>query len=429
MRRLYLQIYGAFLGILLLFGLLVCVTWFLAAPSPQGQRVLDGVGALLGELLPGADRPGEELQTAVERLGRLFPARLTVRGANGTVLATVGDPLPAPPLQWSHSGWMPSRGAGPTVALLLPDGRWAVARIQHPPHTMGWLVVLGLLMVAIAIGVYPIARRLTRRLERLQRRVEALGAGELQARVEVEGHDEVAHLARSFNRAADRIARLVTAQRSILAGASHELRSPLARMRMAVELLPEDVRPELRSRLAHDIAELDALIGELLLASRLDASAHLETVEAVDVLALLAEEGARVGAEVSGDPVCLQGDPRMLRRLIRNLLENARRYAAGSPIEASVTRSAGGAQLCVADRGPGVPAQERERIFEPFYRPPGRRDHSDGGVGLGLALVRQIARHHGGEVRCLPRAGGGTCFEVDLHASPSTLSAGKRCDA
>jgi signal transduction histidine kinase len=285
---------------------------------------------------------------------------------------------------------------------------------------MGWLVVLALLVVAIAIGVYPIARRLTRRLERLQRRVEALGAGELQARVEVEGHDEVANLARSFNRAADRIARLVTAQRSILAGASHELRSPLARMRMAVELLPEDVRPELRSRLAHDIAELDGLIGELLLASRLDASEHLEAVEEVDLLALLAEEGARVAAEVSGDPICLQGDPRMLRRLMRNLLENARRYAAGSPIEASVTRSAGGAQLCVADRGPGVPAQERERIFEPFYRPPGLREHSDGGVGLGLALVRQIARHHGGEVRCLPRAGGGTCFAVDFHASPST---------
>jgi signal transduction histidine kinase len=414
MRRLYLQIYVAFLGILLLFGLLISVTWFLAAPNPQGQRVLDGVGALLGELLPGADRPEEELQAAVQRLGRLFPARLTVRGANGALLAAIGDPLPAPPPQWSQSGWLRSRGAGPTAALLLPDGRWVVARVQHPPYTVDWLIVLALLMGTIAIGVYPIARRLTRRLERLQRRVEALGAGELQARVEVEGHDEVANLARSFNRAADRIARLVTAQRSILAGASHELRSPLARMRMAVELLPEDVRPELRNRLAHDIAELDVLIGELLLASRLDASEHLEVVEEVDLLALLAEEGARVAAEVSGDPVCLQGDPRMLRRLMRNLLENARRYAAGSPIDASVTRSASGAQLCVADRGPGVPAPERERIFEPFYRLPGLHEHSDGGVGLGLALVRQIARHHGGEVRCLSRAGGGTCFAVEL---------------
>jgi methyl-accepting chemotaxis protein len=103
---------------------------------------------------------------------------------------------------------------------------------------MGWLVGIGLLVVAVALGAYPIARRLTRRLERLQRRVEALGAGELTARVEVEGHDEVADLARSFNRAADRIAHLVTAQRTVLAGASHELRSPLTRMRMAVNSSP-----------------------------------------------------------------------------------------------------------------------------------------------------------------------------------------------
>ena len=418
MRRLYLQIYVAFLGILLLFGGLLSLTWFLAAPSAQGQRLLDGMGALIGELFPAPDRPVEELQARVERLAYLFPAHLTVRAANGAVLAAVGEPLPAPPPHWSHSGWLRSRGAGPTVALLLPDGRWVVARVQHPTHTIGLLVALGLLVVATAIGAYPIARRLTRRLERLQRRVEALGAGELQARVEVEGHDEVADLARSFNRAADRIARLVTAQRSILAGASHELRSPLTRMRMAVELLPADVRPELRTRLAHDIAELDALIGELLLASRLDAVEQLEAVEEVDLLALLAEESARINAEVSGTPVCIQGEPRMLRRLMRNLLENARRYAPDTPIEASVTASPTGARLCVADRGPGVPEQERERIFEPFYRPPGMIERSDGGVGLGLALVRQIARHHGGDVRCLARPGGGTCFEVELRISP-----------
>lgn len=103
----------------------------------------------------------------------------------------------------------------------------------------------------------------------------------------------------------------------------------------------------------------------------------------------------------------------MLRRLIRNLLENARRYAHGLPIEASVTAlPPHGARLRVLDHGPGIAAAERERIFEPFYRPVSRRELPDGGGGLGLALVRQIARHHGGEVYCLPRDGGGTCFEV-----------------
>jgi signal transduction histidine kinase len=101
---------------------------------------------------------------------------------------------------------------------------------------------------------------------------------------------------------------------------------------------------------------------------------------------------------------------------MRNLLENAQRYAAGSVIEASVEPSPDGIRLSVADHGPGVPEEERERIFEPFYRPSRPREPSDTGVGLGLALVRQIARHHGGDVRCVPRQGGGTCFEVDLRS-------------
>jgi signal transduction histidine kinase len=415
MRRLYLQIYVMFLGILVLFSVLVSIASLLSPMAPQHRRVLDGVGAILGELLPGPDRPIDELQAAVERLGRLLPVDLAVHGPDGTPLAAVGDPLPASPPRRAIGGWMRPWGAGPTVALSLPDGRWVVVHWLYQHRAFGLLVALGLLAVAVAMGAYPLVRRITRRLERLQTRVEALGAGDLTARVEVEGHDEVAYLARSFNRAADRIERLVNAQRTMLAGASHELRSPLARMRMAIELLSGADRPELRARLSLDIAELDALIGELLLASRLDALEQLERAEDVDLLALLAEEGARTGAEVSGEAVCIQGDARMLRRLMRNLLENAQRYAAGSPIEASVVSLPPmGACLRVADRGPGVPEQERERIFEPFYRPTGLRERSDGGVGLGLALVRQIARHHGGEVRCVPRVSGGICFEVEL---------------
>jgi signal transduction histidine kinase len=415
MRRLYLHIYVTFLGILVLFGVLVSIASLLRPTPPHDLRMLDGVGAVLGEWLPGPDRSLEELQAAVARLGQLFPIDLAVRGADGTLLAAVGDPWPALSAGKPTGGWMRWRGTGPTVALALPDGRRVVVRWRHPHRAFGWLVALGLLAVAIAIGAYPVVRRITRRLERLHTRVEALGAGDLTARVEVEGCDEVASLARSFNQAVDRIERLVQAQRTMLAGASHELRSPLARMRMAIELLAGADRPELRARLSQDIAELDALIGELLLASRLDTLEPLARTEDLDLLALLAEEGARTGAEVSGASVCIQGDARMLRRLMRNLLENAQRYAAGSPIEASVVPlTPMGACLRVADRGPGVPEPERERIFEPFYRPTGLRERGDGGVGLGLALVRQIARHHGGEVRCLPRAGGGTCFEVTL---------------
>jgi signal transduction histidine kinase len=261
-------------------------------------------------------------------------------------------------------------------------------------------------------------RRLTRRVERLRAQVEALGAGDLAARVEVRGRDEIAALAQSFNRAAERIERLVQAQRGALASASHELRSPLARIRVAIELLGGAEGAELRERVARDIAELDALIGELLLASRLDAlepGSALDRREPVDLLGLAAEEAARSGADVGGDPATLVGDPALLRRLIRNLLENARRHAAGAEVELEVSKlGPGAARVRVSDRGPGVPDSERERIFAPFYRPPGASESKDGSFGLGLALVRQIARHHGGDARCRAREGGGTIFEVDL---------------
>jgi signal transduction histidine kinase len=127
----------------------------------------------------------------------------------------------------------------------------------------------------------------------------------------------------------------------------------------------------------------------------------------------VAEEAARVQALVAGEPAELRGDARLLRRLVRNLLDNARRHAAGTEVTARVEPLPHGARLVVADRGPGVPESERERIFEPFYRPPGASE-SGSGHGLGLALVRQIARAHGGEVACLARSGGGTEFEVVL---------------
>jgi signal transduction histidine kinase len=224
---------------------------------------------------------------------------------------------------------------------------------------------------------------------------------------------EVAELARSFNQAAGRIEQLVASHKTLLAHVSHELRTPLTRMRMALELLPGEDRPELKARLAKDIGELDGLIGELLLASRLDALEGLAAPRDVELLALAAEEAAEHGAEVGGEPVTIRGDPRLLQRLLRNLLQNARRHAGGSAVEVTVRPLDGGARLRVADRGPGVPEAERERIFEPFYRPAGTTQTGES-VGLGLALVRQIAQRHGGTARCLAREGGGTVFEIDL---------------
>jgi signal transduction histidine kinase len=287
----------------------------------------------------------------------------------------------------------------------------------------GLLLTLLVLFIAVAAGAYPVVRRLTRRLEALRQGVETFGAGQLTHRVPEDGRDEIAAVAASFNRAAQRIEELLRANRSLLANASHELRSPLARMKMAVSML-DDAQGPARERLRHEIdaniAELDALVEEVLLASRLDANAAAPATERVDLLGVLAEEAARVGADVDadtgGDNASVRGDERLLRRALRNLLENAQRYG-GREVTASVRR-AGTAQVQVriCDRGPGVPPDMRERIFEPFFRLPGHAER-EGGIGLGLSLVRQIAKRHGGDVRCEDRDGGGSCFVLSLPAA------------
>lgn len=422
MRRLYVQIYLTVLGVVVLMGLTLPLVWWLVPQPETHQKTLDGVSALLADLLPAPDEPPEALEATLQRMSEQLNMNLSVRDVSGKLLAAVGEaPSKLDPKKLAR-GWMRTRGGRTEAALRLPDGRWLMISPRHQRgHPTAFFIGALLLCGVAALGAYPLVRRITRRLENLQRQVDELGTGDFSTRVQVEGSDEVADLARSFNRAADRIERLVDSQRNTLASASHELRSPLTRMRIAIELLARDGREELRERVTRDIAELDELIDELLLASRLDAATELSRVERIDLLALLAEEAARTDAAVSGASVSLDGDPRMLRRMIRNLLENARRHGGDSAIEASVTPLADGvldgALIQVADRGPGVPQSQRERIFEPFYRPLGMRE-GDGGVGLGLALVRRIARHHGGDARCVERDGGGTRFEVTLRNAP-----------
>jgi len=235
---------------------------------------------------------------------------------------------------------------------------------------------------------------------------------------------------------------LLQSHKALLANASHELRSPLARIRMGLALMGQsDTAPTAeraqRQEIARSITELDELIDEILLASRLDLpdaddGDALGPTEEVDLIGLAAEECARTGAELDvapgTAPLLVQGHARLLRRLLRNLLENARRYgkppgsevpgpAVAAEVQLLLTRGGSGpapiAVVTVEDQGPGVPADLRERIFEPFYRLPGASER-EGGVGLGLSLVKTIAERHGGSVRCEAREGGGARFVVTL---------------
>jgi signal transduction histidine kinase len=276
-----------------------------------------------------------------------------------------------------------------------------------------FIVVFSSIALAIAIGTYPITRQLTGRLARLQAGVEQLGRGDLTARVRVEGRDEVAALARSFNDAAARIEQLVGAHKLLLANCSHELRTPLARIRLGIERIAGGPDAAVRDELARNIAELDALIGEMLLTSRLNALQKLERVEDVDLLALVAEEAAHFDREVDGQSVIVRGDLNLLRRMTRNLLDNAQRHAGGAT-RVRVELDAGmHALLSVEDAGNGISETDRGSIFEPFYRVSGRSADATG-FGLGLAIVRQIADAHGGNVSYDPLSTGGSRFIVRL---------------
>ena len=316
-----------------------------------------------------------------------------------------------------HMAPRPDRGerGGSPHAKRPPPGGYAAFWLSPP---FGFLWMLGLVGVAVAVGVFPIIRRLLQRLENLQRGVQRFGEGDLSVRVPTKGDDEVADLARQFNAAAERIETLVTSHKTLLANASHELRSPLTRIRMGLELMG-DGQPSVsaKAEILRNIGELDQLVDEILLASRLESKeTDVGTPESVDLIGLAAEECARVDAELEvaegSGPLEVQGIAKLLRRAVRNLLENARRYSHGD-ITLTLAQEGQMALIRVQDHGPGVPAAQRERIFEKFYRLPGASERS-GGVGLGLSLVRSIAERHGGSVIATERTDGaaGACFEL-----------------
>lgn len=386
-QRLYIRIWLAVVAAIVLLTLIFGWIWREEAERERAQRpgreiiLRNAQGEVLGQAQTrGARVPGQGWEFEVPlRDGQTVFVQLPRPG---------NRPPPSPPL-------------GPAG---LP-----------PPYNL--LVMLGLVAAAVALGAYPIVRRLTKRLETLQQGVERWGEGDLARRLPEDGQDEVAFLAQRFNVAAARVQALLLSHKALLANASHELRSPLARIRMGLELMQAQPSPATHEEMARNIRELDQLIDEILLASRLDASPDdLGPLEPVELVGLCAEECARTGAELEAPAgttsVLVSGLTRLLRRALRNLLENARRHGGG---EVTLTLQTQGAQveIRVCDQGQGIPPALRERIFEPFFRLPGASER-EGGVGLGLALVRSIAQRHGGTVHNEERPGGGACFVLRL---------------
>ena len=407
-RRLFLQIYFTIIASLVIVAVLSGLLWILFGRDHANREIFDIIGRLAYLSLPAADAPGSLQREAVERLGQKLDIDISLFDRHQRLIASTGEASPP------HSEFA-SRGVWHRVTLGLPDGRGLVVDlgrhgVRHPLIDLA--LFLGSVALGVGIGAYPFVRRLTRRLEQLQTGVERIGSGDLAARVEVKGRDEVAGLAESFNEAAGKIEKLIGAHRLLLANASHELRTPLSRIQLGVEMLKNGGDPAQKAMLQHDIAELDSLIDAILLMSRLDAGSHADVSQKVDFIALVAEECARYeGCTPSGRAPEIPGDPRLLYRLVRNLLENAHNHGA-PPVEAEIVYSEDMVALTVSDGGDGISEADQEKVFQPFYRASGKQNVK--GYGLGLPLVRQIAEAHGGSVAILPRMEARSSIRVTL---------------
>ncbi|MEM7051025.1 MAG: ATP-binding protein [Acidobacteriota bacterium] len=290
----------------------------------------------------------------------------------------------------------------------------------------------GLLNISLAslIGIAAVAIYLSSPLRRMRRSMDRIAAGDLDHQVTVRGRDEVAAMGDSFNAMADRIRQMVRGQKEMLAGVSHELRSPLARMKVALELLREEAPSERLEDLEAEVDAINDLVGEVLLASRFDLDAvpletqRLELGPAVEG----AWHEAAMGAEfelvldLAAEAMAVSGDAALVTRVLRNLFQNARRYAGGGAVVVSSRLWQGRVELLVSDHGPGVPADQRQRLFEPFFRGDRSRRPRSGAVGLGLMIVRRAVEAHGGRVRAEESAAGGLAISFDL---PAPTAAGE----
>ncbi|WP_131114731.1 sensor histidine kinase [Lichenihabitans psoromatis] len=411
-QRLFWKLYLTLLTSLTIVAVLMGGLWWWLGPLSQERWGAFRIH-IVDQLVTKQDYPAGALADTIRRLGDEIGSDISLYDVDGTLLASRGTPITAPQTS-KDAGWRPNL----FTRIDLPDGRAVLVRLQHFAKSRIWGIVLAILVVAggVGLGAFPLTARLTRRLENLRAGMERWGQGDVWVRVDDRGCDEVASVARTFNTTATRLNTLLLSQKALLANASHELRSPLTRLRMAVDLWvgnPEQIR---RDEIIRNLAELDQLVEEILLCSRLDHSgATIGAMDRIDLLGLAAEEAARVGATLDGEPVDIIGNETLLRRLVRNLLENGLEHGR-PPVSIVISRHGDTeARIVVDDRGNGVPPEERERIFEPFYRPGGRSE-AGGGWGLGLSLVRQIAEHHAGSVICDSHEGLGSRFIVTLAA-------------
>lgn len=310
-----------------------------------------------------------------------------------------------------------------------------VTRVEAPrlpaPFGVNWRMrLLRILAVILTAGLlcYALARYLTSPVKKLRSATKKLADGDLGARVGSKRKDELGKLARDFDEMAERIESLLASQKRLTRDVSHELRSPLARMNVALELAKQKSNPEIKTlleRIETENARLNEMISQILTLSRLEARAEKIEKRGVNLKKLVEQIASDADFEAAGrsksvrvlraDECRVFGNEVLLRSAVENVVRNALRYTKnGNPVEISLTNDDGKARVQVRDYGEGVPEDELRDMFEPFYRIAEARERKTGGIGLGLAITKQCVEAHNGEITARNAEGGGLIVDILL---------------
>jgi two-component system OmpR family sensor kinase len=429
-RRLVYRVYGfvAVLAIAIMAALLILPRY------TRAPRYLEPHAAIMQYLIERwSMKNHQELDTVMVRFEPRVRGKLSLFDASGKLLRTNTEPpLDAPTAgerqDLAGAKWSLDWGR---IVVRSDDGSligvYAPARAGFP-----WSYVLPLgAMILVLVGIASVwfSRRLARPLDQLANAARRFGAGETAARANLMLADEVGDVGRAFDEMADRTARVLHSQRQLMGDVSHELRTPLARIRVALELAAEDpvAAKDVLADVGADLDEIDQLISDILTTARLDGD-HARIAREPTSISELADRAtrrfqvrhpARTLERTQGDDRAIHCDPLLLRRALDNLLDNAAKYSdAGTKVTLAI--HPGGkpdgdtVAFEIVDRGIGMSAAELDHAFTPFWRADDSRARRTGGVGLGLALARRIARAHGGDVTLSSQPGRGTTARLEV---------------
>ncbi len=378
-----------------------------AASQAQRVQLLERMGKI--HRLHIQDPPAADLGTAV-RPPHLLPyfhfleSALSRRTGHNIVLQQAPGPDGA---LWY---WVDMPMEGGPVRIGFQPGRISVQ------PSLALLIILATGIIVTLLTSAWLAHWLTRPLTRLAAATQPIRKGLRPPLLPETGPSELAMLAHEFNRMGEEVETLLANRTTLLAGISHDLRSPLTRIRLAMGMLAEKPDADLLERIMHDVEHMNQLIGRCLEVGRDFAERDSAEINLCDLLAEIAHENAPgIGIRGRKGPECrLRVRPMALRRILSNLVDNAARYNDGQPIDIEYDIADGQVEIRIMDRGPGIPADQLEAVFQPFHRLDPSRSSRTGGSGLGLAIVRQIAQANDWAVWLSPRDGGGTVAHVRL---------------